>query len=49
VYKECRKALEDLNVRSIIEPFSHNTPQADQQVMKYAVRILQKLNSDGAQ
>ena len=40
VYKECRKALEELNIKHIIEPFSVNSPTADQQVMKYAVRIL---------
>jgi fused-like protein len=29
VYKECRKALEELNIKHIIEPFSVNSPTAD--------------------
>lgn len=30
VYRECRKALEDMGIRRIIEPFTQNTPNADQ-------------------
>uniref|UniRef100_A0A7S3MHS7 non-specific serine/threonine protein kinase n=1 Tax=Favella ehrenbergii TaxID=182087 RepID=A0A7S3MHS7_9SPIT len=49
VYKECRRALEEMGIRRIIEPFTVNTPQADQQVVKYATRIIQKLNNDSTQ
>ena len=48
VYRECRKALEDMGIRSIIEPFTQNVPGADSQVVKYAARIIQKLNTDTA-
>lgn len=46
VYKECRRALEDMGIRRIIVPFTENTQSADQQVVKYATRIIQKLNND---
>jgi len=46
VYKECRKALEDMGIRQTIEPFTQQLPNSDQQVVKYAARIIQKLNMD---
>jgi hypothetical protein len=49
VYKECRKALEDMGIRQVIDPFTQNSAAADQQVIKYAARIIQKLNMDNAQ
>jgi fused-like protein len=47
VYKECRKVFEDMGIRSIIEPFTQPSKTNDPQVVKYAARILQKLNLDG--
>ena len=49
VYKECRRALEEMGIRRTIEPFTQNTPNSDQQVVKYATRIIQKLNTDTTQ
>ena len=46
VYKECKKALEEMGIRQVIAPFAENTPTSDQQVVKYAARIIQKLNMD---
>ena len=40
VYKECRKALEEMGIRQIIEPFTQQTANSDQQVVKYASRII---------
>jgi fused-like protein len=30
VYKECRKALEEMGIRLVIDPFTHNSAAADQ-------------------
>ena len=49
VYKECRKEFELMMIRSIIEPFTQAATTNDPQVVKYAIRIIQKLNMDTQQ
>jgi fused len=45
VYKECKEEFESMGIRKIIEPFKKSdASNADPQVVKYAVRILQKLD-----
>lgn len=46
VYKECRKEFEAMMIRAIIEPFTQSQTTNDPQVVKYAIRIIQKLNMD---
>ena len=36
-----------MNIRTLIEPLTQSGPNSDQQVVKYAARIIQKLNMDG--
>jgi len=45
VYKECREVFEQLDIRRIIEPFKKEGSN-DSQVVKYAQRIIPKLNLD---
>lgn len=42
VYHQCKEEFERLNIRQITEPLLHHR---DQQVLKYATRILQKLGN----
>jgi hypothetical protein len=35
-----------MGIRGIIEPFTQTAPNNDAQVIKYAARIIQKLNMD---
>ena len=49
VYKECRKEFEAMMIRSIIDPFTQSQLTNDPQVVKYAIRIIQKLNMDNNQ
>ena len=37
-----------MNIRSIIDPFTQTATTNDPQVVKYAARIIQKLNTDQA-
>lgn len=46
VYKECRTEFEKMGIRNIIDPFTKQAPNNDPQVIKYAARIIQKLNMD---
>jgi fused len=45
VYPECRRVFEELQIRNIISPFQHPNNR-DPQIVKYASRIIQKLNVD---
>lgn len=49
VYKECRTEFEKMGIRTIIDPFTQQAPNNDPQVIKYAARIIQKLNMDTQQ
>ncbi len=41
VYKECRRVFEDMQIRTIIEPFTQASSAGnDAQVVKYAARII---------
>ena len=46
VYQECRVNFERMGIREIIEPFRRDGGTNDTQVVKYASRIIQKLNID---
>lgn len=46
VYKECRRVFEEMDIRTVIEPFTNLATTGDNQVVKYAARIIQKLNID---
>ena len=48
VYPECRLGFERMGIRDIIEPFRREGGTNDQQVVKYATRIIQKLNTDSS-
>jgi fused len=47
VYKECKEEFEKMGIRKIIEPFRKPDSRAgnDPQVVKYATRIIQKLDA----
>jgi fused-like protein len=47
VYKECKEEFESMGIRKIIEPFRKPDSRAgnDPQVVKYATRIIQKLDA----
>lgn len=38
-----------MGIRTIIDPFTQQAPNNDPQVIKYAARIIQKLNMDTPQ
>lgn len=38
-----------MGIRQVIDPFTQNVPNSDPQVIKYAARIIQKLNMDTPQ
>lgn len=47
VYRECKEEFERMNIRRIIEPFKRPDSRSkdDPQVIKYATRIIQKLDA----
>ncbi|CDW83098.1 protein kinase domain containing protein [Stylonychia lemnae] len=49
VYKECRVEFEKMGIRAIIDPYTQQATSNDPQVIKYAARIIQKLNMDQPQ
>ena len=50
VYQECKEEFEKMEIRKIIEPFrvSDSRVDSDSQVVKYATRIIHKLDEKGA-